>query len=66
MIGTRHQLFQAILATLAQATPEQKRQLREALCENRCEVCGESRRTFIHDNMPWPVTASKYPIQPRS
>jgi hypothetical protein len=50
MLGTRHQLFQAILTTLARATPAEKRQLREALCGNRCQVCGEERRTLIHDN----------------
>jgi hypothetical protein len=57
MIGTRQELFEAIKKTLALATPEAKRQIRDALLEglggNRCQVCGEERRTLIHDNQDW-------------
>jgi hypothetical protein len=54
MICTRQELFEAIRKTLAEPTPEQRQELRQALleslCGNRCQVCGEERRTLIHDN----------------
>ena len=51
MICTRHELLEAIKKTLAQATPEEKQQLRNALLEaldgSRCDICHESKPSLI-------------------
>jgi hypothetical protein len=49
MICSRSDLLQLIKRTLEQATPEERQQLREALCGNRCELCGRRRLTLILD-----------------
>jgi hypothetical protein len=51
VIATRQELLQAIIKTLERATPEEKRQIRDALleslCGNRCGVCGRRRMTLL-------------------
>jgi hypothetical protein len=51
MICTRQELFEAIKKTLAEATSEEKQQLRyallEGLCGNRCGICGRRRMTLL-------------------
>jgi hypothetical protein len=49
MICSRSELLEIIKRTIEQATPEEKRQLREALCGNRCELGGRRRLTLLLD-----------------
>src|SRR5207244_10742760 len=49
MICSRSELLEIIKRTIEQATPEEKRQLREALCGSRCELCGRRRLTLLLD-----------------
>src|SRR2546425_998706 len=55
MICTRQELFEAIKKTLAQATPQEKRQIRDALLEglhgNRCGICGRLRMTLLFNTV---------------
>jgi hypothetical protein len=41
------ELLEIIKRTIEQATPEEKRELREALCGSRCEICGRHRLTLL-------------------
>lgn len=54
MIATTQQMLKTINKTLAQATPEENRQLREALleslCGSRCDICGDEKRTLLLDS----------------
>lgn len=43
MICSVSELLETIKRTIERATPEEKRQLREALCGSRCELCGRRR-----------------------
>jgi hypothetical protein len=49
MICSRSELLEILRRTIEQATPEEKRELREALCGGRCELCGRRRLTLILD-----------------
>jgi hypothetical protein len=49
MICSRSELLEIIKRTVEQATPEEKRQLREAVCGSRCELCGRRRLTLLLD-----------------
>jgi len=53
MICSRSELQKIIKRTIEQATPEEKRRLREALLEslggNRCGICGDEKRTLLFD-----------------
>jgi len=47
------ELLELIKRTVAQASPEEKRQPRQALLEslggNRCGICGDEKRTLLFD-----------------
>jgi hypothetical protein len=43
------ELLELTKRTIAQASPDEKRQLREALCGSACEICGRPRLTLILD-----------------
>lgn len=49
MICSISELLELIKGTIEQATPEEKRQLREALCGSACEICGRRRLTLLLD-----------------
>ena len=49
MICPRSEFLEIIKRTIEQATPDDKRLLREALCGNRCELCGRRRLTLLLD-----------------
>jgi hypothetical protein len=49
MICSASELLELIKRTLERATPEEKQQLREALCGNACEICGRRRLTLLLD-----------------
>jgi len=41
--------LEIIKRTIQHASPDEKRQLREAVCGNACELCGRRRLTLILD-----------------
>jgi hypothetical protein len=47
MICLRSELLEIIHHAISQLTPEQKRELREAVCGSRCELCGRRRLTLL-------------------
>lgn len=49
MICSVSELLELTKRTIAQASPDEKRQLREALCGNACEICGRRRLTLLLD-----------------
>ena len=49
MICPQSELLEIINRRIEQLKPEQKRQLREALCGSACELCGRRRLTLILD-----------------
>ena len=49
MICSRSELLEIIRRKVEKATPEERRQLGEALCGNRCELCGRRRLTLLLD-----------------